>query len=99
MSGLLIALVAAACMAVTDVLGACMVMAEAAERGWLAGFLDMAGWYVSIATTTISVTALQGHDTAEKVAVLILVGAANLLGTRLGVLTGKLILSRKKATE
>lgn len=95
MTGVETAILAAVCMAINDVLGTCLVMAESAERGWLAGFLDVGMWYVSIATTTISVTALAGHDTTEKIAVLVLVGAANLLGTRLGVLTGKLILKRK----
>lgn len=91
-----IALVAAGCMLVTDVLGTVMVQAEAANRGWLAGIMDTLGWYVSIATTTISVTSLSGNDTAQKVWVLILVGAANLLGTKLGQVTGKWLLSRNK---
>jgi hypothetical protein len=43
-----------------------MVQAEAANLGWLAGFCDTAGWYVAIATTTISVTSLSGHDTAGR---------------------------------
>lgn len=90
----MVAVWAALAMVVTDVLGTIMVQAEAANRGWLAGCCDTLGWYVSIATTTISVTTLAGHDTAKKVWVLVLVGAANLLGTKLGQVTGKWLLGR-----
>lgn len=84
-------------MLVTDVLSTIMVMAEAANRGWLAGWMDVLGWYTSISTTTISVTALQGHSLSTKIFVLLFVGAANLLGTKLGQLTGHWILTRKSA--
>lgn len=99
MTGLEIALVAAGCMVLTDILGVCMVMMEAANRGWLAGVFDTAGWYVSIATTTISVSALSGHDTTKKIEVLILVGAANLFGTKLGQVSGHAILTRKQRPD
>lgn len=84
-----IALIAAVTMVVTDVLGTVMVMAEARNRGWLAGWCDTAQWIVGIATTTISVTALQGHSLSTKVWVVVLVSAANLFGTKLGQLIGK----------
>ena len=93
------ALIAALCMVAQDVLGSVMVMAEAGNRGWLAGFMDTLGWYVAIATTTISVTALQGHNTTEKVLVLVLVGAANLFGTKLGVASGNWLLHRKPSAK
>jgi hypothetical protein len=89
-----IALLAAIAMVASDVLATIMVQAEAANLGWLAGFCDTAGWYVAIATTTISVTSLSGHDTARKIWVLGLVGAANLFGTKLGQVTGKRVLHR-----
>jgi hypothetical protein len=92
-----IALIAALAMVATDVLGTVMVMAEAKERGWLAGIMDCLGWYVSILTTTISVTSLQGHDTTQKVWVLVLVGAANIFGTKLGVVTGRALMRRYPA--
>lgn len=92
---MLVALIAALCMVVSDVLATIMVMAEAKERGWLAGFLDMGGWYVSVTTTSISVTTLSGHDTADKVYVLLFVGLANVLGTKLGQLTGSRLLKAK----
>jgi hypothetical protein len=84
----LIALIAAACMVLTDILATTMTLAETRGHGWIAGFLDMAAWYVSIATTSISVTTLGGHNTTQKVYVLALVGAANVIGTKLGEATG-----------
>ena len=90
---------AAGCMLITDVLGTVMVQAEAANRGWLAGLMDMLGWYVGIATTTISVTSLAGNNTAQKIWVLALVGAANVLGTKLGQVTGKWLLARFSKSE
>lgn len=74
-------------------------MAEAREMGWLAGALDMAGWYVSIGTTTISVSSLEGHDTAKKIYVLIFVGLANMIGTKLGQVTGSRLLKTKVQKE
>lgn len=94
-----VALLAAVAMLITDIIAVVMVQAEAANRGWLAGALDTAGWYVGIATTTISVTALQGHDTAQKIEVLVLVGAANLFGTKIGQVTGQRILARKQQPD
>lgn len=88
------ALIAAIAMVASDILGTVMVMAEAADRGWLAGGCDWLGWYVSISTTTISVTALSGHSASEKVFVLVFVGAANLIGTKLGQMTGHRLLAR-----
>ena len=90
----LVAIVAAATMACTDILYTAMTLMQASGRGWLAGFLDCLGWYVGIATTTISVTALAGHDLTRKIWVLLLVGGANILGTQLGELTGKKLLGR-----
>jgi hypothetical protein len=89
-----IAIWAALAMVASDVLATIMVQAEAANRGWLAGAMDTAGWYVGITTTTISVTTLNGNNTDAKVAVLVLVGAANLFGTKLGQVTGQRLLRR-----
>ena len=89
-----VAVWAALAMVCTDVIAVIMVQAEAANRGWLAGACDTVGWYVGIATTTISVTTLSGHNTTAKIWVLVLVGAANLLGTKLGQVTGQRILKR-----
>ena len=94
-----IALIAAACMIVQDVLGSCMVMFEAANRKWWAGLCDTFGWYVGISTTTISVTSLQGHNMTQKVLVLVFVGTANLFGTALGVASGDWLLHRKPSLK
>ena len=88
MSTPFIVLVAALAVVVQDVVGTVMVMAEAKGRGWLAGVMDAIGWIVGITTTTISVTALQGHDMPRKVAVVLLVTIANVVGTKLGQLVG-----------
>lgn len=89
MTGLGIAVVAAAAMVVTDIVSVVQVQAENRERGWLAGWMDVVGWLVAITTTTISVSALQGHSLTEKVWVVALVSAANLGGTKLGQMIGK----------
>jgi len=76
-------------MVVTDIFGVILVQAEAREAGWLAGLMDAAQWPVAIVTTTITVTALQGHSETEKVWVIGLVTCANVGGTKLGQLIGK----------
>jgi hypothetical protein len=83
-------------MILADVLSTIMVMAEAKERGWLAGLLDMAAWYVSIATTSISVTTLSGHNTVGKIYVLVLVGLSNVVGTKTGQMCGSRLLKTKR---
>ncbi len=94
------AVIAAVTMVITDVLGVVMVMAEAHGRGWLAGWMDTAQWLVGITTTTITVTALQGHDFSEKVAVVVLVSAANLFGTKLGQVIGsRFVVNAKSISE
>ena len=92
---MIVALAAASCMLITDILYTAMTMAQASGRGWLAGWLDASAWYVGITTTTISVTTLGGHGSilsARKLEVLLLVGAANVLGTQLGEVSGKRLL-------
>jgi glucose-6-phosphate-specific signal transduction histidine kinase len=85
----MIVALAAGCMVVQDILAVLLVDAEARNRGWLAGILDSAVWLFAIATTTIAVTALQGHSLAGKVELVVFVTAANLIGMRLGVWIGK----------
>lgn len=89
------AVLAAVCMVAVDVLAVIMVQAEATNRGWLAGWMDTLGWYPSIVCTTLCVLALDGRSIRAKVAVLVLVGAANLFGTKLGQVVGKRLLARK----
>lgn len=90
-----IALLAAAAMVLQDCIAVVMVQAEAKNLGWTAGLMDMLGWYVGIATTTISVTSLQGHNTGQKIWVLGLVGLANIFGTKGGQLLGQRFLAGK----
>ncbi len=75
-------------MIVQDVLGVMYTQAAARDRGWLLGVLDAVTWIFAIATINISVTALQGHDTGLKVAVIVLVTAANFFGSKLGQVIG-----------
>lgn len=86
---MLIVILAALAMVVQDIFGTLMVQAEARNRGWLAGCFDSLMWLAAISTTTISVTSLQGHDEARKVAVILAVTAANITGSRLGVFIGE----------
>lgn len=90
---MVIALIGAIAMAIDDALSVILVQAEAANRGWLAGFCDAAMWGVGILTTTISVTAFQGHSLREKLLVAVFVTVANMLGTKLGQVMGKRLLS------
>ena len=80
--------IATVAMVFTDVLGTIMVMAEARNRGWLAGWCDTAQWLVGITTTAITVTILQGHSFMEKVLIILFVSAANLFGTKMGQVVG-----------
>ena len=84
-----IAALAAVCMVVQDVLGTVLVIAESKERTALSAILDAAMWIAGITTTSYSVSALQGHNTSEKILLVSFVTAANLGGTALGVWTGK----------
>lgn len=85
----MIAIYAAAAMFIQDLLMVGMVQAEARNRAVLAGFLDSAGWIATITTTTISVTALQGHKLSEKILVVSAVTCANFFGSYTGVKIGK----------
>ena len=84
-----VAIIAAIAMAVQDVLSTVMVMAEAKNRGWLAGIMDGLCWIVGITTTTISINALNGHSLSTKIAVIALVTLANVFGTKAGQLVGQ----------
>lgn len=88
------ALLAAGAMVCTDICGAAMVLLESRERGWLAGFCDAVGWLVSITCTKIVV---KSHGAGE-VEALVLVTCANVVGTRLGVATGRWLLACFPAT-
>lgn len=80
---------AALAMVIQDVFGVLLTQAQARNHGWLAGTFDSLQWGAAIVTTTVSVTALQGHDLPFKVAVIAAVTVANFAGALLGVALGK----------
>ena len=57
---------AAVAMLVQNVLAVFLVQAEARNRALLAGLLDCLMWPAGMVTTTITVTALQGHHAGLK---------------------------------
>jgi cytochrome b len=84
-----VALAAAGAMVVQDILSVLLVQAEARNHAWLSGLFDSLSWLAAITTTTISVTTLQGHNLEGKVLVVVLVSAANVLGSAAGVALGE----------
>ncbi len=94
---LLTALAAAGAMLLNDVAAVLLVQAEARNRAGLSAIFDSVMWLASIATTTISVTALQGHDLSTKALVLIAVELANVAGCYTGVAIGKRWIREKRA--
>lgn len=86
---MLIALYAALAMLVNDVTAVLLVQAEARNRATLAAIFDSVMWLASILTTTISVTALQGHHLGAKATVVVAVTLANVAGCYIGVAIGK----------
>src|ERR1700691_4151378 len=99
MNGLEIAVVAAAAMLVTNVIGTVEAVASSKDRGWLAGWLDAAAWIVAITTTTLTVTALQRHSFSEKAFVVVLVSAANVFGTKMGTVFGAKFVKTRTVAE
>lgn len=83
---IILAFVAMVC---EDILGVIMTQAAARNRANLTGIMDTLGWFAGILTTTWTVTALQGHDSPYKVAMVLSVSAANYIGSASGVLIGK----------
>ena len=84
-----LAVAAALAMFAQDIIGVIQVQAEARNRGRLAGLCDVVGWLLAISTLTISVSALQGHNLANKITVIILVSIANYFGSDYGVAIGR----------
>ena len=86
---MLIALWAALAMLVNDVTAVLLVQAEARNRAGLSAIFDCIMWLASIGTTTISVTALQGHHLGTKALVIVAVTLANVAGCYIGVAVGQ----------
>jgi hypothetical protein len=91
------ALAAAGAMLVNDVTAVLLVQSEARNRAGLAAIFDSVMWLASITTTTVSVTALQGHHLDAKAAVLIAVELANVAGCYVGVAIGRRFIKESKA--
>lgn len=84
-----IALWAALAMLVQDIMAVLLVQAEARDKPYLAAGFDSVMWLASIATTTISVTALQGDHLSAKATVILAVTLANVAGCIIGVSIGR----------
>lgn len=78
-----------------DLLSTWLVQAESEYRAAWAGVLDTLNWPMGIAVTFTTVTALQGHDTALKIAVCAAVSAANFGGTSTAVRIGRRMRDRR----
>lgn len=86
-----LAILAALAMLIQDVIAVVLVQAEAKNKGWTAGLMDMLGWLVAFTTLRIAIKA-EGSALVETV---ILVSIANVLGTKLGQVTGQHFLEKK----
>lgn len=84
-----VAILAAFAMITQDVFEVLKDQSQARNRAFLAGMFDSLMWFALITTTTISVTALQGHSLHQKILVLVLVTLANFIGQGTGVIIGK----------
>ncbi len=89
----MIIFLAAIAMVCQDVLATCLVIAETRGHRLVAGLLDAAQWGAGITTTTVSVTALQGHRLGEKAIVVAAMTVANVGGTYAGVWTGQRLIN------
>lgn len=91
-----VALYAALAMVLQDILGVLRTQAEARNREWLSAHFDSLMYFTVIATNTISVTAFQGHNTGEKILVVVLVTIGNYIGSILGVKIGRRFIKEVK---
>src|ERR1700747_1846140 len=72
-----------------NVLAVFLVQAEARNRALLAELLDCLMWPAGMVTTTITVTALQGHHAGLKSEVIAAVTLANFAGSSAAVRLGR----------
>jgi hypothetical protein len=73
-----------------------LVQAEARNRAGLSAIFDSVMWLASITTTSISVTALQGHHLSTKATVVVAVELANVAGSYAGVAIGRRYIRERK---
>lgn len=76
-------------MATQDIVSVAMVQAESRNRKALAGGLDVIAWLAAFLTLHNSLDAINGHDAALKVAVILVVSAANFVGSYTGTWLGE----------
>lgn len=84
-----IILLAAIAMIFQDILEVLKDQSQARNRAVLAGVFDTLMWLCLITSTTVSVTALQGHKLSEKIIVIVAISVANFVGQYSGVYIGK----------
>jgi hypothetical protein len=84
----MIAIWAALAMVCQDILAVCMCQAENRGRGWAAGVLDAASWIAALVTYHYSLNSVNGHNSSLKVAVILAVTAANVIGSKSGQYVG-----------
>lgn len=84
-----IGLLACGAMIMQDVIGVGYVQATARNHKWLSAHLDNLTYYTLIATSTITVTAFQGHSLEKKIVVVLFVTVGNYIGTISGNMLGK----------
>ena len=85
----MIVFLAAVAMLIQDVLAVLLVQAEARNQAHLSALLDCLMWPAAMACTTITVTALQGHQFGLKAEVVAAVTVANAAASYAGVYIGK----------
>jgi hypothetical protein len=83
-------------MLVQNVLAVLLVQAEARNRAVLAGLLDCLMWPAAMVTTTITVTALQGHHAGLKTEVIAAVTLANFAGSSAAVRLGRRFIKARR---
>jgi len=76
-------------MIIQDSLAVIKYQAAARNRGVIVAGADVIIWVFSITCTTIATFALHGHSMSAKVAVVVCVSIANVVGNLLGTYLGK----------
>ena len=76
-------------MCAQDILAVSMVQAEARNKKALAGGLDVLAWLAAFLTLHNAQNAMNGHDLGLKVWIIVVVSAANFVGSYTGTLLGE----------
>ena len=76
-------------MCAQDILSVAMVQAEARNKKALAGALDVFAWIAAFLTIHNAQDAMNGHNQGLKIAIVLVVSAANFIGSYTGTLLGE----------